>query len=140
MSSKVFSGARAVLKIDGKRVGWCTNVRGSETIDYNSLAVIGKLEVQEHVPVGYTVQFSASFVRLVGEDLKSQGLLPARDLAGVLAAAELTAEVYDQVEDKALFRIEGVKASSAGWGVDARGVVASNVTFVAKRTRYESEV
>ena len=66
MKTQVFSGARAVFKIEGKVVGYTVGLSGTAAINYQPLNVLGTLAVVEHVPVAYTVEMNSQFARIAG--------------------------------------------------------------------------
>ena len=67
----VFTGARARFIIEGRVIGFATNCSGGEEIRYEPVEVLDNIQVQEYVPVGYTVTFQASRVRLIGRSVRS---------------------------------------------------------------------
>lgn len=145
MASKVFSGARALFTINGVKVGWATNVSGSEEVRYEPVEVLNNVEVKEYVPVGYECQLSASRVRIVGETLKSQGFFPKtggsaeEHLKNILNSGDLSCQIEDTVLNKVIAAYEQVKITSHNWSINARGIVAEDVSFVAVRARDEGD-
>ncbi len=138
MAGKVWSGARARFKIDGKKVGYASGCEGTEEVIYEPVEVLDKLEVAEHVPVGYRVTFSCTIFRIVGESLKKLGIFPKED--NILTSGVLTATIEDSVTGRTLVQIEGVKAASKNFTVTARGIVGQNVTFVGIRAKDEADL
>ena len=142
----VFTGARAIFKINGIQIGWATQVSGSEQIQYDPVEVLNNIQVQEHVPVGYTVDLSASRVRIIGKTLKSQGFFPAvgksaaQHLTNILNAGDLVIQVSDSATDTIIANYEQAKVSSHNWAINARGIVGNDMTFVAVRQLDESEI
>lgn len=142
----VFTGARARFLINGIKIGFATNVSGSEEIQYDPVEVLDNLQVQEHVPIGYTCTLSASRVRLVNKTLKSQGFFPSvggnaeAHLTNVLNAGDLACQVEDNATNAIFANYEQVRLASHNWTITARGIVANDMTFVAIRARDESEI
>jgi hypothetical protein len=143
---RVFTGARARLLINGVKVGYARNCSGREEIQYEPIKVLDNIQVQEHVPVSYVVSFSAGFVRLVGETVKSLGYFPtlgsnpADHLKNILTSGALTITIEDNQTGSIFMTLEQAKASSNNWSIDAQGVVGYDMEFVAIRMRDESEV
>lgn len=144
---RVLTGARARFLLDGKKVGYASGVSIGEEIDWQELAVLDNIEVEEHVPLGYRVTpFTARRFRLVGETLKSEGFFPKtgtspeEHLRNILAQGELTATIEDSRTGKIIQTVEGVRIASKGIDIDARQAVGKNITFVAIRAKDESEV
>ena len=144
--SLMFTGARAVFKINNTKVGYARNVNVSEEIQYQPIEVLDNIEVEEWTPAGYTVRLRASRFRIVGQSLKSLGMFPntgtdsAQHLINVLTTGDLSADIMDTRTNKIISKVTGVKITSHNWTVDARGVVGEDIEFVAKRTLDESEI
>lgn len=152
MQSEVFSGARAVFKLDGKPLGYAIGVSGTTGINYQPLNVLGHLEVVEHVPVAYTVEMNANLARIakatrlqsstdfpglrgdVEGGLESPQIMPAFANNGlsILQSGELQSVVYDTVTQTSLYTISGVKCAQKAWDIQAGGMVAENCNFVAR--------
>lgn len=143
---RVFTGARARLLVNGAPVGYARNCNGGESIDYEEVNVLDNIEVEEHVPTKYRVRFSAGFVRLVGETAKTLGHFPRlggnpqEHLKNILTSGALTVAVEDNQTNAIICTLEQAKASSNNFSVDAVGIVARDMEFVAIRMRDESEV
>lgn len=142
----VFTGARARLLINGTKVGWATGVSGSESISYEAVKVLDNIQVQEHVPTEYNVTLTASEVRIIGKTMKSRGFFPGvggsaeEHLRNILTTGDLVVQVEDVVTGNVFANYEQVKVSDVSWSIDAVGITATEVTFVAIRARDESEV
>jgi len=143
---RVFTGARARLSINGRKVGYATNCAGSEEIEYQPVEPLDNIEVEEFVPVAYRVTFTASQVRIIGETLKSQGFFPScgttpeEHLQNILLQGDMVATIEDTKSRRIFMTLEQVKTQSKNWTINARGIVGKDVTFVAVRMRDESEV
>ncbi len=142
----VFTGARARLMLNGVKIGWATDVSGSEEIQYEPIEVLDNFQVQEHAPIGYTVSLSASRVRIVKQTLKSQGFFPSvggnsdEHLQNVLSTGDLVLAVEDNQTGDIIAQYEEVRVASHNWQITARGIVMNNVTMVAVRAKDESEI
>lgn len=150
--SSVFSGARARFKINGNYVGYATGCSGSEEIMYEEINVLDHLEVVEHVPIGYRVSFSASRVRLIGDEAGNNGSLRGALLAmpklgqndgehlqNLLDMGDMQCTIEDTRTGKIFMTLTGVKTASHGWSVAARSIVGEDVTFVCIRAIDEAE-
>lgn len=142
---RVFTGARARFMLKGKKVGYATNVAGSEEITYEPVEVLDNIQVEEHVPTGYRVTFTASLVRIIGETVKSlgfwptQGTSPEEHLQNILNQGELVAVIEDNKTGNKMMTLEQVKLASHNFTVNSRGIVGQDLTFVAIRMKDESE-
>jgi hypothetical protein len=143
---RVFTGCRARFLLNGKKVGYATNCSGSEEITYDELVVLDNIETEEFVPIGYRVTFTASFARIVGETIKSLGYFPKagtspeEHLTNILTQGDLVAVLQDSKTGRTVLTVEQVKVGSQNFTVNARGMVATDQTFLAIRMKDESEV
>ena len=137
----VLSGARAKLSLGGEPIFYATNVNYGEQINYDPVEVLNKLEVAEHVPTSYTVSFSSQHVRVVSKPIKNRGgLVIFPKLSDILRGGELTASVTDSVTGEVLGNIIRCKASRYTINIGARGIVMTDVEWVAIRIQDESEL
>ena len=138
---QVLSGARARLTIDGVPVLYATNVSYSEEIQYDPVEVLDLLEVAEFVPVAYRVTFTSQHVRVVTNPIKNRdGVRIFPRLQDILQAPDLTAAIEDNVTGEVLASVQRVKASRYTINIGARGIVMTDVEFVAIRIEDESEI
>jgi hypothetical protein len=137
LKGRTFSGARSIFLINGSPIAYCRSMSGEESYDYEPVDVLTVLEVAEHVMVAYRCSLSASLFRVVGESLKKNKIMPR--LEDALVSGEMEAAVQDVVSQNTLYLFTGVRCSGRTWQIDARGVVAEEVTFVAIKCLDESE-
>lgn len=144
--SKVLTGCRARFQLQGKKVGYATDVSVRQAINYEAVNTLDDIAVTEHVPVGYDVSLTAGRVRLIGDTIKSNGWFPSQGktsaefLTNILNTGELTATIEDSITGKIVAHVEAVKLSESNVQITARGVVGENVSFVAKRVRDEFDL
>ena len=131
--TRLFAGARAVLKVNGKTIGYCTGISGTETIDYQPVEVLGQADVQEYMLVARRVNFTASFVRILKDSLVASSLFPKGDMAtlDLIDFPEMSVTVFDDVEDSAVYKFEGVRPTNRSFTVDKSSVMSVNASFVA---------
>jgi hypothetical protein len=136
----VLTGARASFKLDGVKVMYSTSVNYSEEYVYEPVEPLDQLEVAEHVPTAYRVTLSSQHVRVITEAIKNrEGVAIIPRLENVLDGAELTGEITDRVTGTVVAIIQSVKGSRYTINV-SKGIVLTDVEFVAIRIRDESEV
>lgn len=141
----ILSGARALFSMNGVEVGWATSVSIGESTQYEEAAVLNNIEVEEFVPTGYRVSFSARRFRIIGKSLRTLGWAakvgtgPEKHLLNLLNQGDLTATIEDTKTGKIFATVSGVKVSDFSWTVDARGIIGEDVQFVAVRVADESE-
>ena len=136
MAQQSITGAKARLKIDGVFVGYATGVSVRESIDYQPVAVLGRLEPAEHAAVSYSVSGSMRFVRIEGNTMKEigaaplQGTSPATLLANVLNAPELVIEVEDLQSGRLLMKVERAQITTTNFEFQARQILGQNIESV----------
>jgi hypothetical protein len=136
----VLSGARARLKIEGVNVMYATNVTFGEEIQHDPVEILDLLEVAEHVPVAYRVTFTSQHVRVVTNPIKNRdGVVIFPKLKDILTSGELSGSIEDSVTGTLLANIQRVKASRYTTNIGARGIVLTDVEFVAIRIEVEGE-
>jgi hypothetical protein len=141
---RVFTGARCRFSIDGRKVGYATACSGSEEIRYDPLEVLDNIEVEEFVPIGYTVSFTSDHVRIVGTTIKSEGYFPKAGntpddhLKNILLQGDMVGALEDTKTERNIATIEQMKMASRNFTINARGMVGKSITYVATRIRDES--
>ena len=134
---KLLTGPRAKFALEGKVVGYATNVQLGESIEYEPTRVLGNIRVNEHVAIAYDVTFSVGTFRIIGNSLKAAGYFPkngqspAEHLRNILTSGDLTATVEDQHTGTLIATVEEVKIASQSYSIDARSVAGNDVQFVA---------
>lgn len=131
--AEVFSGARAKLIVDGAEIGFATGVSASEQIQLQRVDVLGNIDSQEIVPVGRVVSVQADFVRITNQSLNELGIMPRGGTTDVINFPEITLEVYDQISDVPVWRVEGARCESRSWQVQSGSIVTANASFQARR-------
>ena len=131
--AEVFSGARAKLIVDGAEIGFATGVSASEQIQLQRVDVLGNIDSQEIVPVGRVVSVQADFVRIANQSLNDLGIMPRGGTTDVINFPEITLEVYDQISDVPVWRVEGARCESRSWQVQSGSIVTANASFQARR-------
>ena len=143
---RIITGARSRLSFKGKIVGYCRNVTLSENIETEPVDVLDNIRTEEHVPIAYRVNMSASMFRIIGSTLKSEGLFPKsgadsrEHLINILTSGELTATVEDTKTGKIYSEVQGVTITSHNWTIDARGIVGEDMEAVGIVIADESEI
>lgn len=138
MARNVIVGARVAFRIDGKKVGFASDVTVREDYQIEDIDVLDNIEVQEHAYVGYRVSMTARIFRLPNKSLKQLGIFPITST--VLTSGELVATVTDSITGATLQQLEGVVAESKNVNFGARAVSGEDVTFRAIRAKDEAEV
>jgi len=166
MSTNVFSGARAIFRVNDKQVAFASGCDGTEEVLYEAVDVLDNIEVAEYVPVGYRVNFNCAVFRTVqGPQITPEGPIwktgpkaPADGQLGslknpavgifprstgtpseILTNGSMNASVTDRLTNTSLYRMQEVKATTLNFSITARGIVGQNVSFNAIRMSSEDE-
>lgn len=138
--SKVFTGVRAVFKINGKQVTYASSVNYTINHALQPIETLDSLPARELAEVGYSVSFSCNSFRIAGLSPISQGFMPT--LEKILTQPELTVELVDKManngQGQTVMRIVGVKMQERGGSVDARGVSTEAWSFLGLRASDEA--
>lgn len=126
--SKVLTGSKAALKINGVKVGYVGGVNIDEQNELTDIDVLDQLEVAEHAETAHKVSFSCNMFKIDGNSSTQLGISPS-DIKAILTQPELTMELYNTVEDRVEYTISGVKWAGGSGSVDARGVWQGNWNF-----------
>lgn len=146
MPKDIVTGARARFSINGTKVAYATGVSVREGVQYEELNVLDNIEVEEHVPVAYTVGMTADMVRVVNKSLKALGYFPkagqnpAEHLTNILNNGDMSATIEDVPTGKVIMKLSNVKVAERSLQVSPRGISGENVSFVAKVARDESDL
>ena len=148
-TGNVLTGARARFVLNGKQVGYATGVTVRESIQYEPIKTLDRLDTVEFAPTNYEVSMTADLVRIIGTTIKSegwfpkQGISPADFLSNVLSSGELSASIEADANigtPQIVMNVEGVRISERNVNITSVGVVGTNVTMVAIRARDESDL
>lgn len=119
--TKVLTGSKAALKINGVKIGFVGGVDIDEDNELTDVDVLDQLEVAELAETAHKVSFTAKLFKIDGNSTTQLGISPA-NLKDVLTQPELTMELYNSVDDRVEYTISGVKWGGGSGSVDARGV------------------
>ncbi len=119
--SKVLTGSKAALKLNGIKVAFVGSVNITEENTLTDVDVIDQLEVAEHAETGHKSSFTCNLFKIDGNSAKQLGFSPD-NLRDILTQPELTMEVYNSVDDRVEYTISGVKWEGGSGSVDARGI------------------
>lgn len=139
-ATQVLSGARIIAAFGNNIFVWGTNVTFGEEYQYEAAETLDYLEVREWVPVAIRVSLSAGLFRTIGNgpgegSVKQQGLMPRNEGSPnkVLLADPLDCVLIDRVTNKRIIGIQGVKLASYNIAVTPKGLLGTDVNFVATR-------
>lgn len=126
--SKVFSGSKGSLKLNGVKVGFVGSVSITEENTLTDVDVLDQLEVGELAETAHKVSFTCNLFKIDGNSVSQLGIRPD-NIRDILTQPELTMELYNSVEDKVEYTISGVKWSGGAGTLDARGIWTGSWNF-----------
>ena len=135
--SDVIVGARARFAIEGRIMGYASNVSGGHNIEWTPLDVLGMLKKMEFVATGYTANLSASLFRLINKSVKALGFMPK--YKDILKSGAMSAILEDIITGKVIAKSTGVRISEERFDMQARSPLTSNITFVTEMLLDESD-
>jgi hypothetical protein len=126
--SQSIAGASISLKLNGSKVAFLGNC--NVTIEYTRtpINILDQLEVAEHALTAHVCSFTASFIKVDANTAISLGL-ESTDLDSLFAQGELTAELYDRVNDNVRAQISGVVFEGGSLTTEARGIMQGTWNF-----------
>lgn len=119
--SKVLTGSKAALKINGVKIGFIGSVSINEENTLTDIDVIDQLEVAELAETAHKVSFTCNLFKIDGNSISQLGIQPD-NLRDILTQPELTMELYNSIDDRVEYTISGVKWEGGSGSLDARGV------------------
>ena len=119
--SKVFTGSKGSLKINGVKVGFVGNINVTQEDTLTPINVLDQLQVAENAETAHIVSFSCNVFKIDGNSLADLGI-HSTSLDDVLVQPELTMEVYNREADRVEYTMSGVKFEGGSGTLDARGV------------------
>ena len=119
--SKVLTGSKSALKINGIKVAFVGGVQINEENTLTDIDVMDQLEVAELAETAHKVSFTCNMFKVDGNATAALGIAPG-NIKDILTQPELTMELYNSVDDRVEYTISGVKWEGGSGSVDARGV------------------
>jgi len=126
--SKVFTGSKAALKLNGVKVAYVGSISISEENTLTDIDVLDQIETAEHAETAHKVSFTCTIFKIDGNSTRQLGLR-AENIKDILTQPELTMEIYNSVDDRVEYTISGVKFEGGSGSVDARGVWSGQWNF-----------
>jgi len=130
--SKVLTGSKAALKLNGVKVAFVGSVNINEDNTLTDIDVIDQLEVAEHAETGHKVSFTCNLFKIDGNSVSQLGIR-ADNISDILTQPELTMELFNSVEDRIEYTISGVKFEGGSGSLDARGVWQGTWNFRGRK-------
>jgi hypothetical protein len=119
--SKVLTGSKAALKLNGVKIGFVGSVQINEENTLTDIDVIDQLEVAELAETGHKISFTCNLFKIDGNSISQLGIQPD-NIREIMTQPELTMELYNSIEDRVEYTISGVKWEGGSGSLDARGV------------------
>ena len=119
--SKVLTGSKASLKLNGVKVGFVGSVQINEENTLSDIDVIDQLEVAELAETAHKISFTCNLFKIDGNSISQLGIQPD-NIRAIMTQPELTMELYNSIDDRVEYTISGVKWEGGSGSLDARGV------------------
>jgi hypothetical protein len=126
--SKVLTGSKAALKLNGVKIGFVGSVSINEDNTLTDIDVIDQLEVAELAETAHKVSFSCNLFKIDGNSISQLGIQPD-NIRDIMTQPELTMELYNSIDDRVEYTISGVKWEGGSGSLDARGVWQGSWNF-----------
>ena len=119
--SKVLTGSKAQLKINGVKVGFVGSVEIDEEDTLTDIDIIDQLEVGELAETAHKVSFTCNLFKIDGNTVSQLGIRPD-NIRDIMTQPELTMELFNSIDNRVEYTISGVKWAGGRGSLDARGV------------------
>jgi len=119
--SKVFTGSKAALKLNGVKVAFVGSVNINQEHQLTRIDVIDQIESAELAETGFVCSFTCNLFKIDGNSAAQLGL-EFDNINDLLTQGELTMELYNSIDDRVEYNMSGVKFEGGSGSVDARGV------------------
>jgi len=126
--SKVFTGSKASLKLNGQKVSFVGSLNITHENTLTGIDVIDQLEKAEFAETGHNVSFTCNLFKVDENSARALGLDPA-NLDDILSQPEMTMEVFDRIGNKVQYTMQRVKWAGGSGSVDSRGVWQGQWSF-----------
>jgi hypothetical protein len=132
---KVMTGARAILRANGKIVAFATQVGYRIIIPHGAVNVLGRYSAARHEPLGYDVTVNCGVMRFTaaggaGNSADSPGDEIMARVNDIISLEELSIEIIDRATDQKVLLISRARMTERSGNVSARDMLAENWTFV----------
>ena len=145
--SQIFTGARGVLKIDNKIVGFVGGVNVTAEFTLTDVDVIGQLEVGDLAETGFKCNFSVNVFKEIDKDASDEtptfansagalGFDTSSQSAGVSPMRKqsyFNVELYDEETEQTVYYMEDCKYESGTGQMDARGLWQGTWNFRCRK-------
>lgn len=134
-----FTGARAVFQLDGKFFAWGSGVDYGWNAQYQEYRPLNAYEAKEHIPESYSASFSCNQFFLIDRNLLTFGAQPKMgntsqdNLINTIARGELNATVEDDLTEKLLLEVYGLRVSGCSFNIGQNSTVMGSVQFTCRR-------
>jgi len=129
--SKVLTGSKASLKLNGVKVAYVGGLQITEDNTLTDIDVLDQLEVAEHAETAHKVSFTCNLFKIDGNSVSQLGIR-ADNIRDIMSQPELTMEVYNSIDDRVEYTASGVKFEGGSGSIDARGVWNGTWNFKAR--------
>jgi hypothetical protein len=127
------------VRIQDEEIGHVTDVNLNVTQENIVFAECGTPISPAIVPVGYGVDFSCGFSKIIAEDPQGKNLLPRSEAEAILGWPEMEIEIVDKITDEPICRIFGCMPRGFSFQFGARTLCGQNQQWQARYVVWPSE-
>jgi hypothetical protein len=119
--SLVTTGSKCSVKVNGVKVAYIGGIEVDEENALTAIEVLDQLEAAELAETGHSVSASFTMYKIDGNATFQVGLAP-QNLSDILTQPEVIIEIYNSVDNRVEYTIQGAKWKGGSGSLDARGV------------------
>jgi hypothetical protein len=139
LHQKIFHGARGIVKLQDREIGHVTDVNLNNNFENIVFAECGSPISPAIVNVGYGVDISVGYSKLITEDPVGNAMLPKSEAEAMQGWPEMEMELVDSITDDPICRIVGCMPQSVGMNFGARTLCGVNQRWQARYIVWASE-
>lgn len=136
--SKVMTGARAVVSVDGNIVGLFESCSYGANISTEQIHILGRFGTVEVTPVSYeAINVQCSGFRVIGAGVHTLPKFPK--LQDLLNLGSVQITITDRQTGANIMQVDGCVPTSYNTGVNARGTSRISINYIGVRISDESD-
>lgn len=149
--SRIFTGAKAQVKINGGVVGFASGVNVTQEDTLTEVGILGQLDAADLAETGHKVSFTLNIFKAFSSDADGNpnsaaiqntaaelgilsGSITTESLTADRNRAEITVEIVDSSNgDAIIYKMVGCKCEGGSGQVDSNGLWQGSWNFKARR-------
>ena len=135
INTPVMAGLDAILKYEGKVVGYATNVSADEDFELQGIRTLGYHGDRDFKSVGYNCTVSIGSFVLMGSVYDN---LPTPTRRTIIQSGLIDMELLDLNEGTTLFILHGCKCATVGINFDSTALATKTTTWRCREVLYKN--